>query len=77
MDERQLLKLKAEIDSAEREAAQLEGQRNYLLQQLKEQFSCPSVEVAEKKLARMDEEIKQKDKALTAVLVEINEKYNG
>ena len=77
MDERQLLKLKEQIDGAEREASELEGQRKLYMQQLKDQHGCTTLEAAEKKLQRMEDEIEQKDKELRAALAEIDERYNA
>jgi flagellar biosynthesis chaperone FliJ len=77
MDERQLLKLKGQIDEAEREASQLEGQRKLYMQQLKEQHGCATVEEAEEKMESLERDITKKDKELAALLTEIEERYNG
>lgn len=77
MTHTELLKLKQQIESAEKQAAQLEGQQQYLLQRLLDEFGCKSVEAAEKKLDELDDEIVRKGKELAQALSSIEEKYNN
>ena len=62
-----LLTLKSEIETAKQNIAELQGQRKALLKQLKEEWSCDSVEAASKKLKRMKTNIEQ-------MQTELNEK---
>jgi predicted nucleic acid-binding Zn-ribbon protein len=72
---KQLLELKEEIEQAKKDIASLNGQLTMLLKQLKTDWNCTTLELAEKKL----QEIKQEDAELTKQiekgLKEIEEKY--
>ena len=57
MNEQDLFKLKERIDDAKSKVSELEGQRKHLMKELKEQWSCTSVEAAEKKVKTMEKEI--------------------
>jgi hypothetical protein len=76
MTERELLALKQKIESAEKDAAQLEGQKKYLYQQLKEQFDCETIEQAEALLDKMDAQITKQEKELKDAIGRIEETYN-
>lgn len=57
MTEKQLLALKKEIDEAKTAVAESKGHLSALMKQLNENWACPTVEKAEKKLAKMKTEL--------------------
>lgn len=77
MNEKELLKLKGEIDEAKEQVAELKGKRDHLMSELKEKWHCKSVEEAEGKLKEMEAEIKQLDKQIEEGVREIEEKYGN
>ena len=58
MNEKELLKLKKKIDSAESEEQRLKGERNAVLANLKEDFDCSTIDEA-KKLRKKNEKRQQ------------------
>jgi len=58
----ELLKMKERIESEKLKKAKLEGNLESLEKELSEKFGCESLEQAEKKLKKLEEEI-QKEKA--------------
>jgi hypothetical protein len=64
MTEKELLDLREEISQAKEKVAGLQGQQELLMKQLKDNWSCNSVDEAEKKLAAMEKEVEQ----LTALI---------
>ena len=64
LSEQELLDIKEEIEEAEEKVSSLKGQREYLYNELEEEWDCDSLEEArekhkeiESKLARLDEKI--------------------
>lgn len=66
MTEKQLLALKQEVDEAKTTVAESRGHLSALLKQLNENWACPTIEKAEKRLVKMKTE-------LETMLVEIEE----
>ena len=75
MDERQLLKLKEEIDTAKTEVSELEGSKKTMLKDLLDRFGCKTLDEASAKLEKMAAEIEALQAQLDAGLREIEEKY--
>lgn len=75
MNEKQLLALKEEIAEAKSKAAELKGQKNALMKQLKEEWGCTSIEVAEKKIKQMEKDITKLDAEIKKGMDELNVKY--
>lgn len=75
MDEQDLLELKQDIEKAKTKVNQLEGQRKGLLEQLKEDWGCSSVEEAEKKLSKLEAGAEKLDKKLQKGIQKLEEKY--
>ena len=50
MNEQELLKKKKEIEKTKTEIAELKGEEKSLLKRLKEDFNCPGLEAAKKKI---------------------------
>ena len=59
MTEKELLKLKKKVDNAEYEEQQLRGQRKAILDSLKEEFNCTSVEEVEEQKKKIKSKIKK------------------
>lgn len=55
--EKELLKLKKEIDDAKTAVSEAKGHLSALMKQLKENWDCTTVEKADKKLATMKKEL--------------------
>ena len=75
MDERQLLKLKEEIDTAKTEVSELEGSKKTMLKDLLDRFGCKTLEEASAKLEKMAAEIEALQAQLDAGIQKIEEKY--
>ena len=76
MDEKSLLRLKQRISDAETQAAQLDGQKQYLMESLKEQFDVSTIPAAKKKLEQLEEKIEFSKDALDLAMEEIEERYD-
>lgn len=74
--ETDLLKLKAEIDSARIKVSELTGQKNALVKQL-EEWGCNTIEEAEKKLKDMESEISNFDVKIASGIQELEVKYGS
>ena len=75
MDERQLLKLKEEIDTAKTEVSELEGSKKTMLKGLLDRFGCKTLDEASAKLEKMAAEIEALQAQLDAGIQKIEEKY--
>ena len=60
-----LLELKKEINEATKKVAELQGKQTYLLEQLKTEFNCETIEKA-------DVELEKKEKAITKLTDKLN-----
>ena len=76
LDEQQLLALKKKIDSAKSEVSELKGQLKTLMEQLKNDYSCNTIEQAEKKIKTINIDIDNLTTKIEEALEEINKKYN-
>lgn len=76
MEKNQLIDLKEQIDSAKQQVNQLEGRKEYLMQQLKEQWGSDSVESAKKTLKKMEKEISDLGKEIEEGTGKLSEKYD-
>jgi predicted nucleic acid-binding Zn-ribbon protein len=69
LTEKELIKLKEEIEATKTKASELRGEQNAILTQLKTEWECNSVEEGQKKLSKLEKE-------LTKIKSEIEEKSN-
>jgi predicted nucleic acid-binding Zn-ribbon protein len=76
MDERELLSLKKKIETSKSQVAELTGQRNYLMQELKETWGCKNVPEAEKLLVKMEKELDKMKTDLETAIANIKEQYD-
>ena len=70
-----LLKMKEQVESAQRKVAELDGQLKSLNKRLKEEFECEDLESADKKLAEMDKDLVAKEKQLASGIHQLEEEY--
>lgn len=75
MNEKELLKLKKKIDSAESEAQLLKGERNAILANLKEDFDCSTIEEAKTLRKKLEKQREQLQDTIEQKLEEINKLY--
>ena len=72
--EQELLKIKADIDSAKTKVSELTGQQNALMAQLKE-WDCKTIEEAEAKLKEMEAEVSSFESKIATGVLELESKY--
>lgn len=77
MDEKELLKLKDQIESAKVRAAELKGRQDHLLEELETKWDCKTIEQAEKMLENLQDEIETVDGQIDAKLTEIEEHFGS
>jgi hypothetical protein len=75
MKEKDLLKLKDKVDSAQAREQELKGQKKAILQQLKEDFDCDSVKAAKKEVKGFEKDLKAIDSQIDEKTKAIEEKY--
>ena len=75
MTEKNLLELKDQIDEAKASVAELKGQQTILMQQLKTNYNCKSIEEAETLLAKWKKEVDKMQIQIDEGLKELEEKY--
>jgi len=75
MEEKDLLKLKKQIDEAKSEVQQLKGRKEYLIQQLKKDWDCEGLEQAEKKLDEYKKEVEELENRIFKQTNELKQKY--
>lgn len=61
MTEKELLKLKEEIESTSEEVTKLETRKEVLMEKLEKDFGCKSLKAAKKKVDTLESEIKELD----------------
>jgi len=76
MNEQDLFKLKERIDDAKSKVSELEGQRKHLIKELNEQWSCNSVEAAEKKAKEIEDEITFFNQKIDDGCFQLKDMYN-
>lgn len=75
LTEKDLLRIKREIDEMKQTLSKLEGKREQLLQQLLSEWGCSSVEEAEAKLTELETKSESIEKRITKALADLNEHY--
>ena len=76
LDEQDLLDLKKDIDEAKTKKSELMGQKKALMDQLKTDWDCKTVEEAQKKLKTMGDEIVGIEDQIEKGVTDLQEKYN-
>ena len=75
MNKNDLLDLKMQIDEAKETVSELRGKRDYMMNELKVQWGCKSLEEGEKKVSEFEKKIEKLDLAIKQGLKELEEKY--
>ena len=70
-----LLKLKEEIDNAKEEKAGFQGQLKGLMDRIKKEYGCDTLEEAEKYLNELREKKKELEKKLNRGIEELEQEY--
>jgi len=76
MNEKDLLKMKEDIEQTKSKVSELTGKEKHLLQELKDKWQCLSVEDAEKALKKLNQEIKSLDLKIGEGIKKIESQYN-
>jgi predicted nucleic acid-binding Zn-ribbon protein len=76
LDEQGLLDLKRKIDTAKTSVSELKGHQTALMNQLKTDYGCKTVEEAEKKLKAMGKKITDLEDQIDEDIKELEDKYN-
>jgi predicted nucleic acid-binding Zn-ribbon protein len=75
MTEQQLLDLKERVEDAKTQVAELNGQQTALMNQLKNDWGCKTIEEANTKLKGMENSISILEKKIERGVKELEEKY--
>ena len=75
MTEKDLLRLKRDIDEAKNTLAELTGQKVTLTKQLKEEWECSTIEEAETILKKTQDEIEEIQEDIDSGISELEETY--
>ncbi len=76
MDEKELLKLKEEIEKAKSKVSELKGRKEYLLQELQDKWGCASVEEAQNKIDTLEAEINELETTIEREIGELENEYD-
>jgi len=76
MNEQELLKLKDDVDNAKSTVSELKGQLTALMKQLKDDWDCSDIKMAEIKLKSMEVSITALEKKIEKGVEELEDKYN-
>jgi flagellar biosynthesis chaperone FliJ len=71
----ELSKLGKEIEAAKKQVAQLEGRKAEVMDRLKKEFDCSTIEDAEKLLGELTEEIEKSENQITKDFASLKEKF--
>lgn len=77
MEKEDVLDLKNQIDDAKSKNSELRGQLKQILQTLKKEHGCTSIEDAEEKLKTIEQSIAIQEKKIKRGVRELQEKYNN
>lgn len=75
MKEKDLLRLKDKVDSAQATGQQLKGQKKAILEQLDDDFDCKTTKAAKKKVKELKSNIADVDNEIDKEVKVIEEKY--
>lgn len=75
--EKELFKLKEDVDAAKIAVSELEGQKKAQLKQLSEDWGCKTVEEAEKKIAVMRKDVEKLEEQIETGIEELEERLEN
>jgi flagellar biosynthesis chaperone FliJ len=76
MDEKELLNLKEKINQAKTKVFELKGRQDYLMQDLKDNWKCVSVDSAQTTLQTYEKEIEETSNKIEKATMKLKEKYD-
>jgi seryl-tRNA synthetase len=71
MTTEELIELQEEIEQRKTQKAQLEGERNAIMKQLKEEFGCVSIKQVEAVIAKKEKEVEALEEEIESGLAEL------
>ena len=74
-DEQRLMELKTEIDKCQQEVSKLEGQKDLLNKQLKEDWKCDTIEEAQGMITKLKKQVDTLSNEIDTGIEEIESKY--
>ncbi len=77
LSEKDLMSLKEEIDQAKTDLSEYQGQRKQMLQELKANWNCITVEEAEVLIKEQKKQIKELEDDITQGLKQLEKDYNA
>lgn len=77
MEKEDVLDLKNQIDEAKSKNSELRGQLKQILQTLKKEHGCDTIEIAEEKLKTIEQGITIQEKKIKRGVRELQEKYDN
>ncbi len=71
------LELKENVEEAERQANQAEGALGQVMKQLKTEFGCSTIEAANKKLKKLQQQVNVAEKSFNTAVEVFEEKWEN
>ena len=75
LDEKELLRMKKEVDDSRQKLSELKGQKDFLLKDLKEKWGCSSIAEAKKKVEALQKEVDDLDARIRKGTDELEREY--
>lgn len=75
LDEKDLLRMKKDIEGAKQKLSELKGQKDFIIKDLKEKWGCDSIEDARKQLNQLTDEERELDSRIQKELGELEREY--
>ena len=76
MTEQELIALKQQIDKAKSKVSELQGQKQYLAEELREKHDCKTIKEAEILSTKMSKDIESMESEIEKNINKIREDYN-
>ena len=74
-DEQRLMELKTEIDKCQQEVSKLEGQKDLLNKQLKEDWKCDTIQEAQEMITKLKKQVDTLSNEIDTGIEDIESKY--
>lgn len=75
MEKDELLEIKEKIETAKTSKSKLEGKKENLMQRLKDDYGCETLEKAEKKKKKLQTEVDELEEEIEMKSLDFKEKY--
>lgn len=76
MNEQELLKIKEQIEEAKGEVSELQGRKKYLLQELKENWGCKTVDEAFEKIELLKKQVEDIENKIATEVGKLKNEYD-